>query len=100
MVLVYAIALTQVYGEGSSQTLYIVKPSDSIIEVDASRGNVEVILPAFIDYEISNVMIVKRLDASDRIVTVKSENFADTLETSESISMQGLSHCISMALGK
>ncbi len=40
-----ACAQIKVCGKESSMTLYFVKPSDCIVEVDASNGDVEVILP-------------------------------------------------------
>ncbi len=64
----------------STSTLYFVKPGDCIVEVDASKGPVEVILPPFTDYLTSNAVTIKKIDTGSRAIVIKAENLTTTLK--------------------
>lgn len=74
-----ACASFTVFAQDLTNTVYIVKPNDCRIDVDTQRGPVEILLPPFIGYEKSNVMIVKKVDSSSNSVSIKGENFSVTL---------------------
>jgi aspartate/methionine/tyrosine aminotransferase len=81
--------LTQVCGNGPSSTFYFVRPGDCMIEVDALKGHVEVILPPFIDYLSTHVLTVKKVDSSSNPVVIKSPGtFTQTLKKTESLDVQ------------
>jgi len=65
---------------GSTNTQYFANPGDCLIDADASKGLIEVVLSAFIDYEKSEVITVRKIDSSKNPVVLKSENFTQSLE--------------------
>lgn len=80
---------SRVTGKESSNTLYIVSLNDCLIDADALKGPIEIIFPPFIDFDISKVITVKKIDSSNHPVTIKTENFTRTLKNSnESLNIQ------------
>ncbi len=65
---------------GKTNTLYIANPSDCIIDSDALKGPVEIVLPPFIDYITNHGITVKKIDKSNNPVVIKSENFTKELK--------------------
>ena len=71
------------------KTMYIVNPGDCLIEADAFKGTIEILCPPFIDYEKSEIITVKKIDASNHPVIVNSDNFTITLnKPGESVDIQ------------
>ncbi|WP_068468881.1 aminotransferase class I/II-fold pyridoxal phosphate-dependent enzyme [Candidatus Protochlamydia phocaeensis] len=66
-----------------SDALYFANPGDCLLEVDASREPVEVIFPPFMDYAASKEIKIKKIDASENPVMVKSESFSEVLKNSK-----------------
>lgn len=79
----------KVCSQESKNTIYIVSPGNCSIDADASMGPIEMIFPPFINYDISNVMTVRKTDSSKYTVIVKTEEFTVTLkDKDESLSIQ------------
>ncbi|NGX32936.1 MAG: hypothetical protein K1060chlam4_00993, partial [Candidatus Anoxychlamydiales bacterium] len=73
----------------SSSTQYFANPGDCIIDADANKGPIEIVLPEFIDYEKSEVISVRKIDSSENPVVIKSENFTFSLEkNNQSLNVQ------------
>jgi hypothetical protein len=62
---------------------YTVKPGDCSIDVDASKGAAEILLPLFIDYEMGQKIKIKKIDSSKNAVTIKAKEFTRTLKKSD-----------------
>jgi len=74
---------------GSPNTQYFANPGDCFIDADANIGPIEIVLSAFIDYEESEVITVRKIDSSENPVVIKSENFTLSLEkNNQSLNVQ------------
>ncbi|MBA3816281.1 MAG: aminotransferase class I/II-fold pyridoxal phosphate-dependent enzyme [Parachlamydiaceae bacterium] len=80
---------TKVCSQELKNTLYVVSPGICHIEADAINGPIEILFPSFIDYDLSNVISVKKIDSSSHQVIVRAENFAAVLkEPKQTINIQ------------
>lgn len=68
-----------VCASGKTNTIYIATPGDCVIESDALKGPVEIILPSFIDYLNSNPITIRKIDNSRNPILVKSDTFTKKL---------------------
>lgn len=73
----------------SENPSYVVNPNDCDIEVDAKDADVEIILPQFINYQNSNLISIKKMDATNHSVTVKTNKLINALKgKNEQVRMQ------------
>lgn len=63
-----------------AKKVYIANPGNCSLDADALKGPIEIQFPSFIDYEISKVITVKKIDASDHAVAIKTQDFTNTLK--------------------
>ncbi len=59
---------------------YVVKPNDCNIDIDARDGNVQIILPPFINYQRSNLISIRKIDHTDHSVIVEANKSLITLK--------------------
>lgn len=58
----------------NEKTQYVVNPDDCSIDVDAGSADVSIVLPKFINYQKSNVISIRKTDASSHEVRVVANN--------------------------
>jgi len=71
---------TQTTIHGRDNTHYVANPNDCIIDVDAADANVQITLPQFINYQLSNLISIRKIDNTNHSVTVQANNFTMTLK--------------------
>lgn len=82
-------AYHQIASQEAKNTLYIASPGNCVIDADALKGPIEIIFPSFIDYDISKIMTVKKIDSSKNPVVIKTENFTKSLiNTGDALNVQ------------
>lgn len=67
---------------------YVVNPNDCLIEVFAQDGDVQIILPQFINYQKSNLITIKKTDSSGHAVIVQSTQKTELKKLNEQVCLQ------------
>lgn len=82
---------SEITAKEGKNILYVANPSVCLINANASRGPIDILFPPFIDFEISKIITVKKIDPTDNPVTIRTENFTKTLkEHEETLNVQWL----------
>jgi aspartate/methionine/tyrosine aminotransferase len=61
-------------------THYVANPNDCNIDVDAQDANVQITLPAFINYQRSNLITIRKIDSTNHSILVKANNISIALQ--------------------
>jgi aspartate/methionine/tyrosine aminotransferase len=79
----------KICGSRKEKTHYVANPNNCVIKAHAKEGPIVVVLPEFIDYDVSNIITIKKTDRSHHRVKVKSRNFTQVLrKKSDQIQVQ------------
>lgn len=62
---------------------YVVRPNDCDIDVDSQYGDVQLILPQFINYQRSNLITIRKIDSTNHSVTVQANKFTTVLKNKD-----------------
>lgn len=80
---------TKICGSKKEKTRYVANPNNCVIKADAKDGPIVIVLPEFIDYDVSNIITIKKTDRSRHRVKIKSRNFTKVLrKKSDQIQVQ------------
>lgn len=64
----------------SGKVTYHMNPGDCIIEADALKNDIDIVAPAFIDYDASQVITIIKTDPSNHAVTIRTDHFTKALK--------------------
>lgn len=67
-------------GVCGTKTCYPVNPNDCKIFVNTKKGPVDIFLPAFLEFDSSNLITIKKINKGDDPVVVRSANFSVKLK--------------------
>lgn len=69
----------KICGSKNKNTLYVANPNNCVIEANAQEGPLVIVLPEFIDYNVSNIVTIIKTDRSNNEVTVQAPSFTRNL---------------------
>ncbi len=72
-------AEVKVCGDKNQKVKYVANPNNCVINADAHDGPIVIILPEFIDYDVSNLITIKKIDKSNNPVKIRSRDFTHIL---------------------